>query len=167
MATCSRNWRWVFGVGLVYCILPHRAFSAEAQATKSAPERPVRLALIDFEIAPETEHLRRHGKAIVDLLTSSLSAAPDFEMVDRTAIAQALRESALSLSRMTKPEQTTRVGKFMRADWFLFGSFAAIDGTNFVLAKIVDARSGIMWDLNSISFEESNVVKDAATPADL
>src|SRR5438045_4004398 len=58
-----RNWRWVFVMALMCCSLPSRTYSAEAATPKTEPERSLRLAVIDFEITPETEHLRRHGKA--------------------------------------------------------------------------------------------------------
>src|SRR5207247_925021 len=83
---------------------------------------------------------------VADLLTAELSGAKGLELVDRQSLDKVLRELELNLSGLVRAKDAVRVGKLLRADWFLLGSSTPINGTNSVVARVVDARTGIMLD---------------------
>ena len=103
--------------------------------------RPVRLGIGGLGL-PDDESNRR----LSDLLTARLGGVSGLELVERVALDQVLRELQLTLSGLVRAKDAVRVGKLLRADWFLLGSAATIQGTNVVVVRVVDARSGILRD---------------------
>jgi hypothetical protein len=57
------------------------------------------------------------------------------------------REGELSLSGLVRANGAVRVGKLLRADWFLMGSGAMVQGTNSIVVRIIDTREGTMRDI--------------------
>jgi len=43
-----------------------------------------------------------------------------------------------------RAKDAVRAGKLLKADWFLLGTEAKINGTNSIVARVVDARTGVM-----------------------
>jgi tetratricopeptide (TPR) repeat protein len=63
----------------------------------------------------------------------------------------------LNLSGLVRAREAVRVGQLVRADWFLLGGLSASPQGNAIVARIVDAHSGIMRDITLIK-------ADADTP---
>jgi hypothetical protein len=111
------------------------------------PKHPVRLAMGALGF-PDDQQNRLLG----ELLTAELSGAKGLELVERQSLDKALRELELNLSGLLRAKEAVRVGKLLRAEWFLLGTVGKKSGTNpIVVARIVDARTGIMRDVGVFS----------------
>jgi tetratricopeptide (TPR) repeat protein len=101
---------------------------------------------------------------VSDLTLSELSDAPGLDMVERQSLDKALQELSLSLSGLVRAKDAIRVGKLVKADWFLLGTQAKIAGTNSIVLRMVDARTGILRDAGVIPIAPSPVqlAKDIA-----
>ena len=107
-----------------------------------APSQPVRMAIGWLGLPDETQNLQA-----ADLVTAQLTGAKGLELVDRQSFDKVLRELEMSLSGLVRAGDALRVGKLLRADWFLLGSAYSVGGTNGIVARIVDARTGILRDI--------------------
>src|SRR5260221_8818744 len=84
---------------------------------------------------------------LTDLVTAELGSASDLELVERNSLDRALKEAELSLSGMTRAKDAIRVGRLLRADWFVLGTSSLQNGTNLLLIRIVDTRASTIRDL--------------------
>ena len=100
-----------------------------------------------------------------DLMIAELSGAPGLAMVDRQSLNKVLHELALNLSGLVRAKDAVRVGKLLRADWFLLGSSALVSGTNSLVVRLVDARTGIMRD-GAVFARDVGIPQMASTLAD-
>ena len=107
-----------------------------------SPSQTVRLAVGSLGL-PNDGQNRQLG----DLLTVELSGAKGLELVDRQSFDKVLRELEMNLSGLVRAKDAVRVGKLLRADWFLLGSAYSVGGTTGIVARIVDARTGILRDV--------------------
>lgn len=103
------------------------------------PKRPVRLAVGALGLVGD-----EHNRRIADLLLAQLTGAKGLEMVERQELDAVLREMSLNVSGLVRAKDAIRVGKLVRADWFLLGSAASLNGTNYFVVRIVDARTGVL-----------------------
>src|SRR5436190_23429805 len=88
---------------------------------------------------------------LADLLTANLSGEKGLELVERQSLDKVLAELHLSLSHLVRASDAVRVGQLLRADWFLLGTPLKAGGSNSVVVRIVDARTGIMRDTGVVS----------------
>ena len=133
-------------------VLPPPPPSAPQLARAAAPidpQKPVRLAIGWLGLPDETQN----GQA-ADLLLAQLSSARNLQLVDRQSLDKVLRESQMSLSGLVRAQSATRLGKLLRADWFLLGSAATVNGSNYVVVRIVDARTGTMLNAEIVSRQD-------------
>jgi hypothetical protein len=86
------------------------------------------------------------NRSVGDLLLAQISGTQGLEMIERQAFDKVLDELNLNMSGLVRASDAVRVGKLLRADWFLLGSSATIQGTNFTVVRLVDASSGILRD---------------------
>lgn len=116
---------------------------AVVPAAPLAASHSVRLAIGWLGLPDETSN----GQ-VTDLLTVELTGAKGLELVDRQSLGTVLRELELSLSGLVRAKDAVRVGKLLRAEWFLLGTSVAGANTNrIIVARIVDARTGILHDV--------------------
>lgn len=106
------------------------------------PSQRIRLAVGWLGLPDET----RNGQ-VADLLTAELTGAKGLELVDRQSLNRVLRELELNLSGLVRAKDAVRVGKLLKAEWFLLGSAVSDGATNAVVARIVDAQTGVMRDV--------------------
>lgn len=126
-----------------------------AQVTQASVERldmkqTVRLAIGWIGLSDEEQNRRAS-----DLTLTQLGGTPGLEMVDRQSFDVVLGELNLSASGLVRAKDAVRVGKLLRADWFLLGSSMSLNGTNFIVVRIVDARTGIMRDARVFDREQA------------
>lgn len=69
------------------------------------------------------------------------------ELVERQSIDRVLSEQEMSLSSLIRAKDAVRVGKLLKADWFLLGTTATAGGTNSTVVRLVDVRTGILRDV--------------------
>src|SRR5262249_3257209 len=96
------------------------------------------------------------NRQLGDLVTAELSNTRGLVMVERQELNRVLNEAAMSLSGIVRAADAVRVGKLLKVDWFLLGSTTRIGGTNFIVARIVDAKSGVMQDLTLLPNERGS-----------
>ncbi len=102
-----------------------------------------RLAIGTLGLAPED----RNGD-LSDLIAARLSATPNIELVERREMNKVLNEAGLSLSGIVRAKDAVHVGALLRADQFLLGTSVPISGTNRVIIRLVDARTGVIRAIN-------------------
>jgi len=103
----------------------------------------LRLAIGTFGLTPE----KRDGD-LADIITARLSTEPGFELVERREFDAVLKEAGMGLSGVVRAKDVVRFGAMLRADQFLLGSSVAINGTNRVFVRLVDARTGVIRAIN-------------------
>lgn len=102
---------------------------------------PLRLAIGGLGLADEDQN-----RQLGDLVTAQLTGESGINLVERPALAAILHELNLSWSGFVRARDAVRAGKLLKADWFLLGTEARINGTNSIVARMVDARTGVMCD---------------------
>ncbi len=112
------------------------------------PKRPVRLAIGSLGFAEDARN-----RELADLVTAELTGAEGLELVDRPSLDRVLQELQLSVSGLVRAGDAVRVGGLLRADWFLFGSTVVAGGTTSMVARVVDARSGVLRDVGVVRAE--------------
>ena len=115
-------------------------------------KRSVRLAIGNIGL-PTAEDIGR----VSDLVLTELKDAKGLELVERQALDKALNELNVSASGLVRAKDAVRVGKLVRADWFLLGSPLRVDETNFVVLRIVDARTGVLWEAGVFPASQSAI----------
>jgi hypothetical protein len=113
--------------------------SEDKTAGRIASSQRVRLAIGWLGLPDELQN-----EQVGDLVVAQLSSAKNLDLVDRTSLNAVLKEQGMSLSGLTRAQGAVRIGKLLRADWFLLGSSVAVSGTNSLVVRIVDSRTGTM-----------------------
>lgn len=129
-------------------------------STASHPARtaaPVRLAIAGFTTPAEASHLQLLRDRLMDQLLVGLGHQSGLVLVERAELEKAIREAALSFESASRGSNAVQVGRMLRADWLLGGTLLERDGAGFVMARIIDARTGIIRDLNGFSFPNQEV----------
>ncbi|MCU0785638.1 MAG: CsgG/HfaB family protein, partial [Verrucomicrobia bacterium] len=116
--------------------------SATAAIPALPTSRAVRLAIGGLGLPNDAVN-----REVADLVVANLTGASGLELVERQALDLALREMSLSLSGLVRAQDAIRVGKLVRADWFLLGNTVRLTQTNFIVARLVDAKSGVIQNL--------------------
>ena len=111
-------------------------------------KRPVRFAIGTLGFGGNEQN-----GAMQDLLLARLTGAPGLELVERQSVESILHELNLSMAGLVRAKDAVRVGKLLKVDWFLLGTEAKIAGTNSLVLRIVDARTGVMRDAAVFSAE--------------
>jgi hypothetical protein len=114
------------------------------------PSHAVRVAIGSLGLADQSQN-----RDVADLAVVNLTGTRGMEMVERGQLDAALQEMQLSLSQLVRASDAIKVGKLLRADWFLLGTPARINGTNFIVVRIVDARTGILQDGCGLAVDQS------------
>ena len=127
-----------------------REFATKLGRTNSPPpaapvplplSQPVRLAIGSLGLADDNQN-----RQLDDLVTADLTGAQGFNLVERQSLDAILKEMNLSLSGLVRARDAIRVGKLVRADWFLLGTPITLHGINSIAVRLVDARTGVMLD---------------------
>ena len=119
--------------------------------TPILPDQKVRLAIGGLGLPDDSMN-----RQLADLLTAELSRAQGLELVDRQSFDKVLRELELNLSGLVRAKDAVRVGKLLRAEWFLLGSTASSGASNAVIARIVDTQTGVMRDVGVFPFGDAS-----------
>jgi hypothetical protein len=101
----------------------------------------IRLAIGALGLADDNQN-----RQLMDLVTAQMSSAPALELVERQSLDKVLAELQMSLCSLVRAKDAIVAGKLLRADWFLLGTGTSVAGTNSVVVRVVDARTGILRD---------------------
>lgn len=96
----------------------------------------------------------QRGNQLADLLAARLASEVGIELVERRALDIALREAEMSFAGLRRAKDTVRVGRLAQADWFLLGSSVSVNGTNAIILRLVEARSGV---INNVAVVQESV----------
>ena len=102
----------------------------------------VRLAIGWLGLPNQAQNLE-----VADLLTVELTGAKGLELVERKSLDRVLGELELNLAGLVRAKDAVRAGKLLKAEWFVLGSTAPAGAGNAVIARIVDAQTGVMRDV--------------------
>lgn len=112
---------------------------AKAQTTQPAG---LTVAVLDFSGSiPGSPQL---GAEVGEALTALLGNESLFTLVDRSSLARTLQEHELSLTGLTKPEDTVRVGHLVGAKILVSGKAFVLDDTLFVTAKVIGTETSLV-----------------------
>ena len=81
---------------------------------------------------------------LADLIAARLSNASGFELVERRELDAVLKEASLSRSGLVRAKDAVRFGTLLRVDQFLLGTCAPISGTNHMVVRLVNGRTGVI-----------------------
>jgi len=119
-------------------------------ARESQSSRPT-VAVAEFSGAdPAT------GKFLSDTLLTDLAQSRQMRMVERTEIRKAMDELKLQDSLVFEPQQARELGRLIRADEVIVGSYLISDGQIMVNARLLDLATGRV-----VSGGASNVTADS------
>ena len=110
----------------------------------SAAGANTRLAIGTLGLIPENRNA-----ALADIIASHLSTASGFDLVERRELNAVLQEASLGLSGVVRAKDAARVGALLRADQFLLGSSISVNGTNRLIIRLVDARTGMIRSIGA------------------
>ena len=127
-------------------------FPTPAAITPIDLKRPMRLAIGSLGRSNDEQN----GQ-LEDLVLTDLTGAQGLELVERRSLDKVLQELNLSISHLVRAQDAVRAGKLLKADWFLLGTEANINGTNFIVVRLVDSHTGIMRDAGVFSTDGSPV----------
>lgn len=150
----------------------HADFGDEvARITGDVPEPPIapvrRDGPVRLAIGPlGTGSASSDGEA-ADLLTATLSSEPFLNLVERRELVRLMSEIELGAAGAVKPADALRLGKLVRADWFLLGGTYRGSSTTNAVIRLVDAGSGVLLNLSVIPERPEGSVEVAATLAAL
>jgi hypothetical protein len=126
------------------------------------PDGPVRLAIGPLGMGST----QTDGEA-ADLLNATLSSEPGLQLVERRELVRLMAEIELGAAGAVKPADALRLGKLVRADWFLLGgTYRGTTATNAVI-RLVDAGTGILRNLSVVPVRPDAPVEVATTLAAL
>ena len=111
-------------------------------APKAIPwKQTIRLAIGSLGYPDEAQN-----RQLGNLITAQLSSGRGLELVERQELEAVLKEQEMSLTGLVRARDAVRAGKLLRADWFLLGTISQVNGTNSLVVRLVDARSGVLCD---------------------
>ena len=148
--------------GTVLCFLLATSNPLPAAGPPDGPLKPqVRIAIGGFAAISDPNPVMERSRRLADLLTTELARSPDFELVERAETERLAAEQALSLGGRVNPAENARLGRMLRADWFVVGSFLTLGGSNCVVVRVVDAPSGVIRDLACLAAGEADLSRTA------
>ena len=132
----------------------------------ASTNKVLRLAVGDFASEVDRPESIERSRRLTELLHVQLSSTPWFELVERREIEAVANEVTISLSQPAKSSTAVRVGKMLRADWFIGGTFLSFAGTNCVVARVVDAQTGLVRDMACLLNADNDPVALSRAVAD-
>ncbi|EEF62466.1 CsgG/HfaB family protein [Pedosphaera parvula] len=138
-----------------------RAAEPEPGTIPGSQKTVLRLAIGGFSNFSDAQDLQHQDLQLGDLLAAKLSQEKGFELVERPAIELVRKEMEMSLTQLSKQADTVKAGRLLRADWLVIGSISGEKGTNFLIAKIIDAKTGVVRDLTAVPLSRTNLMSAA------
>jgi TolB-like protein len=125
--------------GAIFCLLPAVSHAAPLRPTggNASPTGGLTIAVSDFTGAD-----RELGRFLAETLLTDLAQSQTLHLVERTEIRKALTELKLQATGLFEPQQVKELGKMVRADRLIVGSFLLRDTLIIVNARLLDVRSG-------------------------
>jgi len=117
-----------------------------------------RIAVVNF--VDINGKITAFGPYIAENLTTHLVATHQFDVVERTLLAQLLAEHSLALSALAEPAAAQTLGRLAGADAIVSGTYAAMDGHIQIHVRVIAVETG-----DILAATSANVARDASTEA--
>lgn len=143
-------------VGLTCILLPSIAL-ADLSADEKEPSkelRPIRVAMFDVDVLKGVDV---EGPAVVDSLSTMLSAMPQITVVDRNQIKKVAEEHQIALSGLAEGPSAIKLGKFLSAQYIIVGRASKIGQTYYLVLKIVDVETTVQTTVSAKVAAENGV----------
>ena len=108
----------------------------------SGADRFKRVAVMPFENTTREKALDWLGGGIAETLTTELGHIPEFTLVERTRLNDALKEIKLGQSAAVDPATAQRMGRILGADSIVVGSFQKVQDVLRIQARIIEVETG-------------------------
>lgn len=116
--------------------------AAGADKKKDDAKTSLTVAVLDF--SAETPEAAPLGKQISEIVSASLGEVDGFKVVDRSTLAEALKELELNLTGLVRPDQATKVGHQVGAQLLVTGKAFALDDQLFITARIIGTETTLV-----------------------
>jgi len=132
------------------------------QLAKSVPEgRVFRVAVTDFpDLQGVTSDL---GRYIAERLTTRLSQAPKFRVIERRRLSLVLGELKFSMSDLVDPSKAKRLGQMLGVEGLVVGSISDLGNQVEVDARIIEIETSNILPGVSASISKDQVVGQLLT----
>ncbi|AEJ62128.1 PEGA domain protein [Spirochaeta thermophila DSM 6578] len=130
-------------------------------ATALSPA-PVTIAVLPVEGIGVPEE---QAAAVTDLLYTTLTAVPLFQVVERARLEEVLTEQEIQVSGLTGAQQAVRIGNLTNARKVLIASLAAYKTAyveSILSARVVDVEKGTVEAAASVELSPTTSVEEAA-----
>lgn len=100
------------------------------------------ISILYFENTTQKFEYDWMRKGIADMLMTDIKKSDQIEVVERENLERVLQEHKLVLSGLTDPSQVFRVGRLLKANKLVYGSYIIMDETIRLDARITDVETG-------------------------
>ncbi|HWO17719.1 MAG TPA: CsgG/HfaB family protein [Kofleriaceae bacterium] len=149
-------------------------------ASATATAAPMRVAVMDFTDAAPGAALDALGKGLQSMITTDLSAAAVFELVERARLHDIQAELKLQRRAEFDPKTAVKIGKLAGASHLVIGSFTvvgdkmrldcqllAVQGATILLAEKVEGEKAAFFELEKTLVQKVIIALGAkVTPKD-
>lgn len=97
------------------------------------------VAVLDFESVGTEEYL---GKAVSEIIRTALISNPNYRIVERAQINQAISEQKFQKSGMIDDKSAVEIGKVLGANFIIVGSVVKIGDAYTINSRLIDVRTG-------------------------
>jgi len=106
---------------------------------------------------PPDKKIEFWGRAITGFISADLGDSKNVKLVDRSRLIEVLREYRLSMSDLSDPGTRLRVGRILRAKYFVFGNYTIVAGAAALTARMDSVETGEIVESRSVRGPEDNL----------
>jgi TolB-like protein len=114
----------------------------------------------------EAENFEGLEVGLQQMLLSELSFNPELRIVERSQIAEIIREQGLADQELVDPSTAAQVGRIVGARYMIFGQFTDIYGTMRMDIRAVDVETTEIVGVSTSSGESAEVIQILVDVAD-
>jgi outer membrane protein assembly factor BamB/TolB-like protein len=111
-------------------------------AAAPPPSKARRIAVLEFQNVTQEKALDWIGTGMKEELTSQLSQIPEFVVVERARLGDAIKELNFNRSQYVDPAAAQKMGKMLGAQSVVVGSYQKFEDTMRIHARLVDVETG-------------------------
>ena len=107
--------------------------------TGFAADKKSSIAVLDFESMGAEDYL---GKAVSEIMRTSLVNNPQYIVVERAQIHKAITEQKFQKTGLIDDKSAVEIGKILGADLIIVGSVVKIGNTYTINSRLIDVKTG-------------------------
>lgn len=146
------------GMTLGLCFVATTALGAEPAAKSAA-----RVAVCGFAYRSVAEEDKQLGESLGELLFAELAADKSIQLVERKDIKKVLDELSLTIDMLANPVNAVKVGRLVGADLMVVGSVSSDAGTNAVVTKVLNAKTGVINEIDAFHLKAKGLLTAVAS----